>query len=74
MDPQEANNIARHLTQLWTNLWRTHTISNQDAKAKAFLNQLKANGQIVFKYEDQELQVSKKRVSLCKHHAELFTV
>lgn len=56
MDPQEANSIARHLTQLWTNLLRSRVINNQDAQAKAFLNQLKANGQIVFKYEEQELQ------------------
>lgn len=71
MDPQEANSIARHLTQLWTNLLRSRVINNQDAQAKAFLNQLKANGQIVFKYEEQELQVSENRVSLCRHRAKL---
>jgi hypothetical protein len=58
MDSQQINDIARRLTQQWITLLRSRMSNNSNIHGRSFLNHLEANGNIVLKYEDQQLLVS----------------
>lgn len=63
MNQQEIDEIAHRLSQQWTDLIRLRVSQKNNLQSNSFLNQLEANGRIVFKYEDQKLLVKNKSFS-----------
>ncbi|KAI7889474.1 uncharacterized protein EV154DRAFT_514343 [Mucor mucedo] len=53
MNKDEINDIARYLTQQWTNLIRSRTKTN--LHSKPFLEQLESNSRVVLRHEDETL-------------------
>ncbi|KAI8085906.1 uncharacterized protein B0P05DRAFT_26758 [Gilbertella persicaria] len=55
MDASEINSIAKRITQQWITMIQSRVSRPSNASSKAFLNQLEANGRVVFKYQDRDL-------------------
>lgn len=75
MNQQEIDEIAHRLSQQWTDLIRLRVSQKNNFQSNSFLNQLEANGRIVFKYEDQKLLVKNKSFNeniktKCAHNRE----